>query len=244
MNNKQVTDIANLYKSIYEEKEENLNENTLLDRVRSTVVDAGGAVGAHRGKGKHGNVLGIPERVGRQKGREAAGNAFDQVTSGNFGGAVKTVQDALRETKDSFDIVKGHLIDEGYADTEEAAVAIMANMSEEWKQSILDEGASDFLKGAVSRARQAGASGQGVSNLLKSVVSRARQSGTSMRNSNHTVRTGNLNLPTSNTRNPAPDRDEPLWGPGSKTPDGKPSPTRRRPKPAPDPAPDRDEPLW
>ena len=68
MNNKQVTDIANLYKSIYEEKEENLNENPLLDRVRSTVVDAGGAVGAHRGRGKHGNVLEIPEKIGRQKG--------------------------------------------------------------------------------------------------------------------------------------------------------------------------------
>jgi len=40
---------------------------------------------------------------------------------------------------DLFDIVKGHLMSEGYADTEEAALAIMANMSEEWKQSILSE---------------------------------------------------------------------------------------------------------
>jgi hypothetical protein len=39
---------------------------------------------------------------------------------------------------DMFDLVKGHLLDEGYADTEEAAIAIMANMSEEWKQSILE----------------------------------------------------------------------------------------------------------
>ena len=40
---------------------------------------------------------------------------------------------------DMFDVVKGHLIGEGYADTEEAAIAIMANMSEEWKASILGE---------------------------------------------------------------------------------------------------------
>ena len=40
---------------------------------------------------------------------------------------------------DYFDAVKGYLIGEGYADTEEAALAIMANMSEEWKQSILSE---------------------------------------------------------------------------------------------------------
>jgi len=39
---------------------------------------------------------------------------------------------------DLFDVVLGHLLDEGYADTEEAALAIMANMSEEWKQSILE----------------------------------------------------------------------------------------------------------
>jgi hypothetical protein len=41
---------------------------------------------------------------------------------------------------DPFDVIKGHLLDEGYADTEESALKIMANMSEEWKQSILDEG--------------------------------------------------------------------------------------------------------
>ena len=38
---------------------------------------------------------------------------------------------------DYFDVVKGYLIGEGYADTEEAALAIMINMSEEWKQSII-----------------------------------------------------------------------------------------------------------
>ena len=38
---------------------------------------------------------------------------------------------------DPFDVVKGHLIDEGYADTEEAALVIMANMSESWKNSII-----------------------------------------------------------------------------------------------------------
>ena len=40
---------------------------------------------------------------------------------------------------DSFDAIKGHLLDEGYADTEEAALKIMANMSEEWRESILTE---------------------------------------------------------------------------------------------------------
>jgi hypothetical protein len=41
---------------------------------------------------------------------------------------------------DVFDVIKGHLIDEGYADTEEAALVIMSNMSEEWKESIMEAG--------------------------------------------------------------------------------------------------------
>jgi len=40
---------------------------------------------------------------------------------------------------DLFDVIKGHLLDEGYADNEDAALAIMANMSEEWKQSIFEQ---------------------------------------------------------------------------------------------------------
>ena len=39
---------------------------------------------------------------------------------------------------DLFDIIKGHLLDEGYAETEEAAIAIMANMGEEWRESIVE----------------------------------------------------------------------------------------------------------
>jgi len=50
----------------------------------------------------------------------------------------------LNQDLDLFDVVKGHLVSEGYADTEEAALAIMANMSEEWRESII-EGLFDFL---------------------------------------------------------------------------------------------------
>ena len=41
--------------------------------------------------------------------------------------------------KDMFEHILDHLVTEGYADTNESALAIMANMSEEWKQSILTE---------------------------------------------------------------------------------------------------------
>jgi hypothetical protein len=41
--------------------------------------------------------------------------------------------------KDMFEHILEHLVAEGYADTNKAALAIMANMSEEWKQSIVEE---------------------------------------------------------------------------------------------------------
>jgi hypothetical protein len=43
---------------------------------------------------------------------------------------------------DIFDAILEHLVAEGYADTNKAALAIMANMSEEWKQSIVEKHAT------------------------------------------------------------------------------------------------------
>jgi hypothetical protein len=44
----------------------------------------------------------------------------------------------MKQDADLFDIVKGHLLDEGYAETEEAALAIMSNMSEDWRNEIIE----------------------------------------------------------------------------------------------------------
>ena len=43
-----------------------------------------------------------------------------------------------KESYDLYDIILSHLLDEGYADTEQAAEAIMVNMSEEWRESIVE----------------------------------------------------------------------------------------------------------
>ena len=52
---------------------------------------------------------------------------------------VPTRGSGVREGYDTFDAILEHLIAEGYADTNESALAIMANMSEEWREEILDE---------------------------------------------------------------------------------------------------------
>ena len=43
----------------------------------------------------------------------------------------------VKEGYDLYDIILSHLINEGYAETQEAAEAIMVNMSEDWRNSIL-----------------------------------------------------------------------------------------------------------
>jgi hypothetical protein len=42
-----------------------------------------------------------------------------------------------KEQVDLYDVILSHLLDEGYADTVEAAEAIMVNMSEDWRDAIL-----------------------------------------------------------------------------------------------------------
>ena len=60
------------------------------------------------------------------------------------------------EEYDLYDVILSHLIDEGYADTFEAAEAIMVNMSEDWRESIveevLDEGQKKYPEEKVENA--------------------------------------------------------------------------------------------
>ena len=47
-------------------------------------------------------------------------------------------EEEMEESVELFDYILEHLVVEGYADTNKAALAIMANMSEEWKQDIVE----------------------------------------------------------------------------------------------------------
>lgn len=54
----------------------------------------------------------------------------------------------MKEDLDVFDFVVEYLVSEGYADTNESAIAIMANMSEEWRQNIIEKNVSYSAKSA------------------------------------------------------------------------------------------------
>ena len=137
---------------------------------------------------------------------------------------------------DLFDIVKGHLLDEGYADTEEAALVIMANMSEEWKQSIVETIAGGgYTPNPVGNAIRTGAG------LLKGVMSNPSVQGA--------IKTGSEMLKKKvpsggySTRpgDGKPYKDGPLWD--SDSSDSTSSPRRPKPQVKKEP-PMRDEPLW
>jgi len=59
----------------------------------------------------------------------------------------------LGEQNDIYDIVLSHLLDEGYADTVESAEGIMINMSEEWRDSIVEDSRRMSNKQHTQRVR-------------------------------------------------------------------------------------------
>jgi hypothetical protein len=107
------------------------------------------------------------------KAREA-GSSAKAGAKGLVGRAARAVSRGARgvarrlgEDVDLYDIVLEHLLDEGFADTEEAATVIMANMSEEWRESIvddIDEGYKKLPVGKMMRKVFSKAYNRGVEN--------------------------------------------------------------------------------
>jgi hypothetical protein len=66
--------------------------------------------------------------------------------------ASRSVEPAsTNEETDLYDIILSHLLDEGYAETPEAAEAIMVNMSEGWRESICEELTGERKKRALEK---------------------------------------------------------------------------------------------
>ena len=103
---------------------------------------------------------------------------------------------------DTFDAILEHLVAEGYADTNENAIAIMANMSEEWRESIVearvDDGKSKEAKRQIRTAR-AGRAGVNLPNssLHTGDIDRrhAHRTTDDLNKDARDIRRGRLNLP-------------------------------------------------
>jgi len=104
-----------------------------LDKfARDSAGKLGGEVGAKKGRETAGNIFGIPEKIGRDRGTKKGQEMYDRAKE-TLGGFLKQDYEP-----DVFDIILEYLVAEGYADTNENALVIMANMGEEWRQSIVE----------------------------------------------------------------------------------------------------------
>jgi hypothetical protein len=77
----------------------------------------------------------------KQKGKTNRLNQTLASRNQRTGSKIKAV-----EQYDIYDIILSHLLDEGYAETPEAAEAIMVNMSEEWREEIMEKENSPYEK--------------------------------------------------------------------------------------------------
>ena len=196
----------------------------ILDRA----IDAGAEVikkpienFANKKVGGIPGALGIPGAVAGQQVDQTA----QQLKNKDFGGAFKTVAggvQSLMQSHDLYDTILEYLISEGYADTNENALVIMANMSEDWKYSILEDvrGGPSFPSSSIIDP---------VRTIVGGILDRYRNRNGSPKEPN---------IPQKPVPNSGPVlRDEPLWD----GPDG--LPTKPQPKPKPGPV-LRNEPLF
>ena len=148
MNSQDIRNLQEAYNQVHQ-----VDENLLrsLDTgARNLAGTIGGNIGAKKGREKMGNlpVLGdIGARQGRTQGTQRGHQMYDK--------AKETVGGLLKQDYeyDMFDVILEYLVAEGYADTNEAAIAIMGNMSEEWRESIV-EATVLAAKGGVAGAVQ------------------------------------------------------------------------------------------
>ncbi len=125
MEAKQVKDLLEAYSSIYEKKEEPEMEEG--EKKESKMEEGEGKESEKDEGGKH--------KEGKHpKGKEEKG---EKVTEKE--GKETETEKEMKESADLFDYLLEYLVAEGYADTNKAALAIMANMGEGWKQSILEQ---------------------------------------------------------------------------------------------------------
>lgn len=115
-----------------EETQEVIPESQIGDRARKVVDD--------QRQGVHGDADAIKQdmdaiNINLRKMR-AFPNGFPSVKNDTK----KTTQVAHFEPEmDLFDVILEYLVAEGYADTNKEALVIMANMSEEWRKSIVEQ---------------------------------------------------------------------------------------------------------
>ena len=89
-------------------------------------------------KARAGKDIGKPGKMFGKIAKEAGERYGSEERGKKVAGAVLAKLRKEESETDIFDVILEYLVAEGYADTNKAALAIMANMSEEWREEIME----------------------------------------------------------------------------------------------------------
>ena len=85
---------------------------------------------------KFGGPKGLPKGGGSTAQSASGGRSGGYTVGGSQGYGISNIK--LADSFDLYDAILSHLIEEGYAETQEQAEVIMVNMSEDWRESIVE----------------------------------------------------------------------------------------------------------
>jgi hypothetical protein len=138
MNSQEFRALQESYSQVYE-----LDESVIGDRARNAVADQR-LDAAQRDTQSVVDKLGKMPKVTRASAQIAAKRVEADVRNTSAYGPQRpkpgtTGAYRITDSFDLYNIILSHLLDEGYADTNEAAITIMVNMSEDWRESIVEK---------------------------------------------------------------------------------------------------------
>ena len=126
MNAQELRALQEAYSQVYAPQE--------LDEVHGIE----GHINPNTGKSSYGLDSGLA--MTPKKRMETRANSLQKKGEGKRANKIRAVmkRPSMEESFDLYDLILSHLLDEGYADTQEQAEAIMVNMSEDWRESIVE----------------------------------------------------------------------------------------------------------
>jgi hypothetical protein len=160
---KEYAGLLEAFNSVYTKPEQEiLSEETLEEKKIATgtgkkVMPSAKERSALAKKARAGKDIGKPGKGFEKVAAKAAKQYGSKEAGERVAAAAMFKAQAKEEVEtDLFDYILEHLVTEGYADTNQAALAIMANMSEDWKQSIVEGGFNSSGRYDVGGGRTVG----------------------------------------------------------------------------------------
>jgi hypothetical protein len=160
MNSQELSALQEAYSQVYELDEVSQKTATRAFAARATDEFESDGADYNYTKGGKSKADETKRRIEKKHGK-AAGQHAERAAHAKIFGRKKTALTSMppkptktNEAVDLYDIILSHLLDEGYADTEQAAEAIMVNMSEDWRESIMEANKYEGEIGATKKQKQ------------------------------------------------------------------------------------------